>query len=94
MEKEQAFPQSAEQSDTHVQRMNTDTDLKPLEINPKWTTVLNITLHAIPLVEDNARENPGDLESPNAVPTAGSRKELWAWWVAPSRRFARRKIHR
>jgi hypothetical protein len=88
VEKEQAFSQSAKQSDTHVQKLNIDTDLKPLEINPKWITILNITLHTMILLGDNARENPGDLESTNETSKAGSRKGLWVWWVASSRRFA------
>lgn len=62
-----------EQLDTHVQKVNTDTDLKPLEINPKWIRLLNITLQAIKLPEDNARENLGDLESLNATSKSGSR---------------------
>lgn len=56
-----------------MQKVNIDIDLKPLEINPKWITVLNITLQAIKLPEDNAGENLGDLESLNATSKSGSR---------------------
>lgn len=68
------FPtKPTEQLDTHVQKVNINIDLKPLEINPKWITVLNITLQAIKLPEDNAGENLGDLESLNATSKSGSR---------------------
>lgn len=58
-----------------MQKVSMDTDLKPLEINPKWIIVLNIMLQAVTLLENNTRENLGDLESLNATSKAGSRKK-------------------